>query len=220
MKKILSLAIALSVFVGASFAALPSFETAVFPWLSSNGLTKYTVSSDFRPNDKITRGEAAKFVAQYGALKGLEKTYTECGFSDLAGYDATLLPFIQEACAYGLMKGSSGKFNPNDTITEAQAITVVIRSLEGFKNETGSSWYAEYYNRGKALSMIQSETMASVETTTITRAKLGTWFYVASEGGATAATPTVDTTTTEDTSASDQEIMDVIKEIFGEDITL
>lgn len=80
--------------------ALPDFSEHVFPWLSETGLTKYDQEADFRGNDAITRGEAAKFIAQYAKEIGLEKTYTACEFTDLEGYDATLLPFIEEACAY------------------------------------------------------------------------------------------------------------------------
>ena len=58
----------------------------------------------FRPDDFITRGEAAKFVTRYGTLLGIQKTYTQCEFSDLDGYDESLIPFIYEACSYGLLK--------------------------------------------------------------------------------------------------------------------
>lgn len=34
---------------------------------------------------------------------------------------------------------------PNDNITEAQAITVVVRTLEGFKDETLDPWYKDYF---------------------------------------------------------------------------
>lgn len=179
------LVLATVILAGSSaFAALPNFSTSVFPWLSAEGLTKYTIQTDFRESDYITRGEAAKFVAQYAALEKLPKTYTECTFSDLAGYDETLLVHIQAACEYGLLKGSNGKFMPNDNITEAQAITVVIRSMEGFKNETATPRYSEYFLRGKARGMITTEAEASVDRTLITRGKLGIWFYVAANGGA------------------------------------
>ncbi|MDP2670153.1 MAG: thioredoxin family protein [bacterium] len=189
-----------------TFAALPDFSSIVFPWLSAEGLTKYSVETDFRGQDAITRGEASKFVVQYAMTAGLEKNYTQCDFTDLEGYDETLVPFIMDACAYGLLKGSDGKFMPNENITEDQAITVVIRSLEGFKDETQEPRYAEYFARGKTLGMIDSETEASVAATKITRAKLGGRFYVAAQ---------VDTDTILD-SQNEEELTKLLEETMNE----
>lgn len=166
----------------------------------------YSVEGDFRGDDAITRGEAAKFVVQYAVMAGLEKNYTACDFTDLEGYDSTLVPFIMDACAYGLLKGSNGKFMPNDNITEDQAITVVIRSLEGFKDETMDPRYKEYFMRGQELGMISSETEASVAATKITRAKLGSRFYVAAQ---------VDADTSLD-AESEEELTNLLEETMNE----
>lgn len=68
---------------------------------------------------------------------------------------------------------------PNDNITEAQATAVVIRSLDGFADETTDPWYKNYFMKAQELGMISEETETSVNETNITRAKLGTWFYQA-----------------------------------------
>jgi hypothetical protein len=65
-----------------TFAAWPNFSTEVLPWMSGNGLTKFTTSTEFRAEDSIVRGEAAKFVSSFGILKKLPQTYTACTFSD------------------------------------------------------------------------------------------------------------------------------------------
>lgn len=80
------------------------FETDVLPWMYENGLTKYDNILEFRGEDSITRGEAAKFVNQYAELLGLTQYYSPCEFSDIVGYDNTLVPHIYEACGYGLLK--------------------------------------------------------------------------------------------------------------------
>lgn len=160
--------------------ASASFDT-VLDWMYSNGLTRYNNAADFRPNDEITRGEAAKFVAQYAQFQWLEKTHTECSFSDIGGYDSTLTPHIQQACFYGLLKGSNGTYRPEAKITEAEALTVTMRSIYGSFNEAGSPRWIAYYNRGDDLWLITTETLRGVGETNITRAKMGRWFYQAAQ---------------------------------------
>ena len=52
------------------------------------------------------------------------------------------------------MRGSSGKFMPNDTVTQAQALTIAIRTLDGFKDEFVTPWYREYVDRAISLGML------------------------------------------------------------------
>ncbi len=146
-------------------------------WMYSEWLTKYDNLEDFRWNDSITRWEAAKFVDQFAKLQIMDKTYTKCDFNDIDGYDNTLTPHIKQACLYGLMKWSNGSYRPNGKITEAEAITVVMRSIYGFFAETADPWYVAYYNRWFELGLIENETLRWVGTTNITREKLGRRFY-------------------------------------------
>lgn len=111
LKKRTALLAAGAILFGSLFGSLgttyaQSF-TSVLDWMHSNGLTKYDQVNDFRPNDNITRGEASKFVTKYAEYKQLAKNYNQCAFSDIEGYDYTLVPTIKEACEYGLMKGSN-----------------------------------------------------------------------------------------------------------------
>ncbi len=154
-------------------AATPKF----LEWMHAEWLTKYNTLEEFRGDDTITRGEAAKFFAQFAKLQILDRTYTECDFNDIEGYDSTLTPHIQQACLYWLMKWSNGEYRPNGKITEAEAITVVMRSIYGFFAETLDPRYIAYYNRGSELGLIENETLSSVWTTNITREKLGKRLY-------------------------------------------
>jgi len=155
-----------------------SFDIVV-QWLNIKGLTKYNNVADFRKDDLITRGESSKFYTQFGKLFQLEKTYTACDFSDIAGYDSSLTPFIAEACSFGLIKGSQGKFNPTGNLSEIEAATIISRAISGFKDETKEPWYTDYYTHAKQLGLITTETMNSANTTSITREKLGRWMFVA-----------------------------------------
>ena len=188
-----------------SHAQAQSFDT-VLNWMFNNGLTKYDTSNEFRPNDLITRWEASKFVAQAARVMWLTPNYNQCSFSDIAGYDITLIPHIWDACSYGLLKGSNWVFSPNNTLTEAQAITIVMRSLWGFLDETGDRRRSAYYEAGKEVGIITNESLDGVNTTNVTRQKLGTWFYKA----ATMNQWTVDQLDGE------AELMEIINKIFGE----
>jgi len=180
--------------------------TTVLDWMYGEWLTRYNQVSDFRPNDSITRGEAAKFVNQYAQIEGLQKTYTQCQFSDIEGYDYTLVPHIAEACAYGLLKGSNGRYMPNGPITEAQAITVIIRSLYGFLDETWAYWRQPYYEAGRVLGIIQGETLQGVNQVNISRQKLGTRFYIASQQITNADLAQLD---------GGEDLRNILEEIFG-----
>lgn len=179
MKKFLITGIALAAIIWATYAMTPNFVSEVLPWMNTNGLTKFSKSADFRPNDSITRWEASKFVASFWQLKKLAKKWGSCAFSDTNGYDSTLTPSIQQACELGLLKWSNGKFMPNSSLTEAQALAIVIRSLDGFLDETVTPWYKNYFTKAQSYGMISTETLQSVNGKNVTRGKLGTWFYQA-----------------------------------------
>ncbi len=179
--------------------------TTVYDWMFSNGLTTMS-ETGFRPNDQVTRGEISKFFTKFAEVKGLEKTKTasECQFNDVAGYDSTLVPTIIEACEYGLVKGSNGSYFPNKSLTEAEALTVVVRSLLGFQDETGTPWWTEYYNAGKWLGILDNETLWGIDTPA-TRETVGTWLYRAA---------LVDPATIENQGSD--ELESILEEIFGD----
>ncbi len=186
MKKLFSLFTALVIFAS-SFTAFPIWNAnaqafpTVLEWMFSNGLTRYDQVDQFRPYDSITRGEAAKFVNSYAQLIWAVKNYNQCAFSDIEWYDYTLVPHILEACQYGLLKGSQWRFMPNNGITEAQAITVVMRTLSWFMDETKDLRRRSYAEAGRTLGILGNENMQQLDSVQITRQKLGTRFYKAAQ---------------------------------------
>lgn len=158
-------------------ATSDEFQNSAFPWMKENSLTRFSSTEEFRPNDSITRAEASKFIVNYASLIGIEKWNNVCKFSDTKGFDSSLTPFIIESCEYGLFRGNNGKFVPKNPITEAEALAVIIRSLEGKMDESDTPWYGAYYDRAYELSIIDDEPIESLANTKITREKLGTWLY-------------------------------------------
>ena len=186
MKKILfSLSIIVSIGILGFYAinnttatVSDEFTGDVFPWMIENNLTKFSDVDDFRPSDSITRAEASKFITNYAGLIGLEKWDNSCNFRDTVGFDTTLTPYIQDACEYGLFRGNNGNFLPRNSITEAEALVVIVRSLEGMMDESGTPWYGAYYDRAYELSIIEdADSISPMSTTRITREKLGTWLH-------------------------------------------
>lgn len=163
-----------------SSVSAQSFST-VYDWMFTNGLTTMTSESAFRPADAVTRGEITKFFVGYAKLKNLSKASTSCTFSDIAGYDSSLTPFITEACEYGLMKGSNGVFRPNANLTEAEAITVISRTLMGMQNENGNPRWEEYYQIGKTYGIIPSSKDVRSLDTRASRSTVGTRLYKAAQ---------------------------------------
>ena len=87
------------------------------------------------------------------------KSASECAFGDIENYDYTLKPTIVEACEYGLVRGFQGNYMPNNLITEAEAITVIVRSLPGFgmQDESGTPRWREYHDIGSRLKILDNE---------------------------------------------------------------
>jgi hypothetical protein len=152
-----------------------------FDWLVNNGLTKYTNLQDFRPNDPISRGEAAKFLTQYGRLIELQEVDKSCEFSDIRDYDSSLTSFIIQSCQLELFQWSQGKFMPYNQITQAQALAVVIRSLEGYLDESKTPWYQAYVDVGQEIWLLDGVDLALLDRTPITRSQLATWLHQAYE---------------------------------------
>ncbi len=176
MKKIISCVLAF-VFAFTLTVKAESFAE-VLQWMYDNGLTSYDTEIGFMPDDYLQRGQAAKFIATYGEMIGLEETNTNCDFSDIAGYDETLIPYIQKACALGLLKGSQGKFGPEATMTQAQAMTMVVRIREGFMDETTDPWYANYTASAKANGIVMdNELSGTPDATPVARGIMAKWLY-------------------------------------------
>lgn len=121
-----------------------------------NGLTIYQTPETFRLDQYVTRGEIAKFLNQYAATLDLTKNIplSNCQFEDIDNYDLTLIPHIIEACEYGLVKWFEGQYFPNRLITQAEALTVVIRSILGIQDESWNPWRTATHQKAQNLQII------------------------------------------------------------------
>ena len=120
------------------------------------GLTKYDTKQTFLPNNTMTREEASKFFSVFATseFQKTENPDAPCNFTDLTGADPTLMSSIQTACKLGLFKGADGKFMPKNTLTNAEAITVLMRIIVGMLPEPSRSFSFNYVMKAQEIGLI------------------------------------------------------------------
>ncbi len=112
-------------------------------------ITKFNTVESFMPDQPIRRDEAAtmfyRFVTAESSLS-LSTVNSNCDFPDLAQAHSDLIEVVRSSCEAWLFYGAQGKFLPTASITNAQAITVMARILDGKKDETQWHWADNYYD--------------------------------------------------------------------------
>lgn len=140
-------------------------------------LTKYGTVSEFWPFCTIQRGEAAKFVVSRSRSTGWESAILQwipsCDFQDTYWYDFTLEPYIQYACEYWIIKWFNWRYLPRNTMTQAEALAMSIRLVDGIQDETRSPWRRSYYELWQKYWIIQYEDIYAMGYTDITRWEFG-----------------------------------------------
>lgn len=172
-----------AVVYGASSINDPEFDAAL-SWMYDNGLTKYDNADAFRPFDNLRRDEAAKFFVNFvtaAKLNVTENADANCAFTDLATATPDLLGDIEASCKLGLFKGSDGKFMPAATLTKAQAIAVLVRGMVGFKDETVSPWYRNYFETARDLELTKETDVMAIDKN-VTRYEMALMLFRAAGG--------------------------------------
>lgn len=179
MKKLLLMGLLAFFASTAVYAQLNVSTQTVVTFLNENGMTKFTTEADFRAQDGISRGESAKFIAEYASSINYNGSYDgSCTFSDIAKYDYTLVPHIGTVCSLWLIKGSNGMYMPNKGLTQAEALTILMRSQTGFEDETWARRYQNYFNKAVQAWLVTNSEVDTVASTAITRWRLGLWIYM------------------------------------------
>jgi hypothetical protein len=119
----------------AAFAAVPDdvigtrFEEPM-QILSALGIMQGDESGKFRPDDTIIRSEVTKMVVYSMGLEDVAQASNhDTKFPDVAG-DHWAKGYINVAASQGLIIGDeSGNFHPNEKITYAEAMTMLVRAL-------------------------------------------------------------------------------------------
>ncbi len=131
------------------------FERAL-SWMYANGLTKYNKPSEYRMYDALTREEAAKMFSEAYNVLGYTKEIrnTNCDFKDKSIFNPELVPFIQNVCQRGIIKGFNNNYMAQKQLTRPEAMAILIRMFEGKTSfENKDPRWADYYIKGKALGL-------------------------------------------------------------------
>ena len=180
-------------------------------YLFANGLTMYGTEETFMGTNSLRRDEAAAFFARFARdVLGMEVNAEAegCEFSDLAVAHQDLLGEVAAACQLGLFKGYEGKFMPTASFTNAQALAVLVRLLDGEKEEVAGNWAANYYAFAQAAGLTVSlhadmEEHLSMAISRADVAKLieagAAYIKIGSIDGESQAMPTQEEPTTEET---------------------
>lgn len=122
--------------------------------MNQNWLTRFSNAKDFMSSNSLRRDEASKFFVQYAKeilwLKP-DTSNKSCTFTDLNKAWPDLKTQINEACQLWLFQWYNWKFMPSQQITNAQAITVFIRMIDGKKDETQWHFAQKYFEKAKEL---------------------------------------------------------------------
>ncbi|MDD3049387.1 MAG: S-layer homology domain-containing protein [Bacilli bacterium] len=75
-------------------------------WMNDNGLTSYQTIAAYMPFDVLNREQAAKVLAKFATVFGLQNTSTSlnCVFQDIHDADPSLISSIEQACQLGIMQ--------------------------------------------------------------------------------------------------------------------
>ena len=157
-------------------------------WAHGSWLTQYSTAEEFGFNRVLSRQEAAAIFARLGAQDTFSYLHyasfpDECNvrYNDENQFDASLKNDIYSACAFGMMRGSHGKFSPLMTLSRAEALVVLMRTVEWERqDESGPIWYQKYLNLAKEKGVLDFSTSENF-TTQITRWELIEWLYAASK---------------------------------------
>ena len=75
-----------------------------------------------------------------------------CDFKDINQSRSDLTTYVNLACQAGILKGDNGYVMPTQNLTNAQAVTVVVRIMDGMQSEANVAHRADnYYKRAQEL---------------------------------------------------------------------
>jgi hypothetical protein len=155
-------------------------EKAIY-WMYTNGLTMYNTALTYRPNDLLTREEAAKLMGQLFDVLAFEKTDKgfNCSFVDSTTFDPSLSVHIQNVCKWGIFRGNdkTQEYMPHNDLTKGQILAVLMRILEGkMSDETMNPRWIEYYVKAKLLGLTNETVLANLEHS-VTREEVALLIY-------------------------------------------
>jgi hypothetical protein len=96
--------------------------------LSDFGIVEGKGNNNYKPGQNVTRAEFIKMMATFN---GLEPSNIAVDFTDKAQIPTWARPYIGAAVEAGLIEGNGdGSLRPNEHISRAEMVTILVRGLE------------------------------------------------------------------------------------------
>ena len=147
-------------------------------WMYDNGMTSYNTTESFMPYQTITRAQVAKMLDKFAIATDLTaiRNQWNCEFSDVDP-QSEFKDSITRVCQYGIMAGSSDKFSPDQVVTKAEFVAMLIRLFDWAKlDESVNPRWTEYYKRAIEIWLISAQDTVSF-TDEIARYDVATYLY-------------------------------------------
>ncbi len=114
--------------------------------LSNKGIIEGYGNGEFRPNNTLTRAEAAVILCRLGGNFDVSPSTTK--FSDVTQNFKWASGYIAKAVQMGIIAGmTDSTYEPQEKLTAAQFITMIVRWLgleNNAENRKGKEWYDGY----------------------------------------------------------------------------
>jgi len=176
LKKLIATAVAAAMIFGlvsVAFAASSPFpdtagveQEAVIAKLKALGLVKGDENGMFRPYSTINRAEFTTLVVRMLGLENVASVInTPTVFPDVTEQWSWAYGYINVATSRGLIKGfEDGTFRPGEPVTQAQALTILLRAL-GYNDNLAGDWPVDYIMKGAELEVIGAGFSGSIGAT-------------------------------------------------------
>ena len=152
-----------------TISATTSVLDKAISWMHDNGLTIYSTAATFKSTTWLRRDEAAKFFVEFAKIAGKTgyvKTDSQCAFSDISKSWSDLKGTVIESCKLWLFQWTKGIFNPQNKLTNEQAIAVLVRLIAGNQSESWVNRRSDnYYKIANSLNLLSNVSMTSQKLT-------------------------------------------------------
>lgn len=145
MKKIISVLLTASLISGCFGAlnalAAPTYSDSVAPILAELKIMQGDPDGNLRPDDFVSRAECTKIAVASSKYRDTVATGSKTSpFKDVSA-DHWAAPYVTVAVKNGLCKGYlDATFQPSNTVTYEEALTMFLRVLGYSEEDFGSSW--------------------------------------------------------------------------------
>lgn len=132
-------------------------------WMYDNGITSYNTTESFMPYQTITRAQVAKMLDKFATATNLTtiRNQWNCEFSDVDP-QSEFKDSITRVCQFGVMAWSNDKFSPDQIVTKAEFVAMLIRLFDWAKlDESINPWWTEYYKRAIEIWLISAQDTVS-----------------------------------------------------------